>query len=98
VSLEELATAIAEAAGTTPATGRIPFPAARVLAAMGDALPARLKGAAPLTKSRLDFLTHSRVYSVAKAERLLDFVAPTELEIGVKNSVAWYREHGYLPS
>jgi nucleoside-diphosphate-sugar epimerase len=98
VSLEGLARAIAEAAGTTPARGRIPMPAARVLAAAGDALPARLRHAAPLTRSRLDFLTHSRVYSVAKAERVLDFVALTDLDVGIKNSVAWYREYGYLPT
>jgi nucleoside-diphosphate-sugar epimerase len=74
------------------------MPAARVLAAAGDALPARLRHAAPLTRSRLDFLTHSRVYSVAKAERVLDFVPLTDLDVGIKNSVAWYREYGYLPT
>jgi nucleoside-diphosphate-sugar epimerase len=98
VSLEELAAAIAEAAGTTPARGRIPLPAARALAAVGDALPVRLRRSAPLTRSRLDFLTHSRVYSVAKAQRVLDFVPLTDLDVGIKNSVAWYREYGYLPT
>jgi nucleoside-diphosphate-sugar epimerase len=98
VSLEGLAVAIAEAAGTTPAAGRIPLPAARALAAVGDALPARLRRCAPLTRSRLEFLTHSRVYCVAKAERILQFVAPTDLQSGVARSVAWYRQHGYLPA
>ncbi len=97
VSLERLATAIAEAGGTTPPAGRIPLPAARALAAVGDALPARLRRSAPLTRSRLDFLTHSRVYCVAKAERFLDFVAPTDLAAGIAHSIAWYREYGYLP-
>jgi nucleoside-diphosphate-sugar epimerase len=97
VSLEGLAAAIAEAAGTTPATGRIPMPAARALAVVGDALPVKLRRSAPLTTSRLEFLTHSRVYCVAKAERALGFVAPTDLQAGVARSVAWYREYGYLP-
>ena len=98
VSLEGLAAAIARAAGTKPAGGRIPLPAARALAAVGDALPPTLRRAAPLTRSRLDFLTHSRVYCVSKAERLLPFVAPTPLQDGVDRSVSWYREFGYLPA
>jgi nucleoside-diphosphate-sugar epimerase len=97
VSLEGLAAVIAEAGGTTLPPGRIPLPAARSLAAVGDALPARLRRSAPLTKSRLDFLTHSRVYCVAKAERLLHFVARTDLATGIAHSIAWYREQGYLP-
>ncbi len=97
VSLDELAAAIAQAAGVRPGPGHIPLPAARALAAVGDALPPALRRSFPLTSSRLDFLTHSRVYSVTKAEKLLDFVAPTELRSGVVRTVLWYREHGYLP-
>jgi nucleoside-diphosphate-sugar epimerase len=97
VALEQLAAAIAEAGGTTLARGRIPLPAARALAVVGDSLPARLKPSAPLTRSRLAFLTHSRTYGVAKAQRLLDFVAPTDLPTGMARTVAWYRQHGYLP-
>jgi nucleoside-diphosphate-sugar epimerase len=98
VSLEELASAIADAEGTTMPRGRIPLTAARGLAALGDALPAQFRRSAPLTTSRLDFLTHSRVYSVAKARRLLDFVAPTDLPTGITHTVTWYRQHGYLPA
>ena len=58
----------------------------------------RLPSRAPLTRSRLDFLTHSRVYDVAKARRLLDFAAATDLTTGIRQSVAWYRRHGYLPA
>lgn len=98
VSLERLATAIADAGGTTMPRGRIPLPAARLAAAFGDALPARFRRAAPLTTDRLAFLTHSRVYCVAKAERVLDFAARTDLTTGIAHSSAWYRQHGYLPA
>lgn len=98
VSLDRLATAIAEAGGVKPPAGHIPLLAARALAAVGDALPPRLRRSFPLTSSRLDFLTHSRVYSVAKAEKFLDFVAPTELADGISRTVVWYREHGHLPT
>jgi nucleoside-diphosphate-sugar epimerase len=96
VSLAELAATIARAGGTDLPPGHIPLGAARALAALGDALPPSLKRAAPLTGSRLAFLTHSRAYDVTKAERLLDFSAPTALRAGVAQTVAWYREQGYL--
>ena len=97
VSLGELATAIAAATDTAPPTGHIPMVAARAVAKFGDALPDALRSSAPLTRSRLDFLTHSRVYSVAKAQGLLGFVAATGLDDGVARTVAWYEDQGYLP-
>jgi nucleoside-diphosphate-sugar epimerase len=96
VALEALADAIARAGGTRVPRGRIPLPAARAVAAVGDRLPPDLKRSAPLTRSRLDFLTHSRVYDVTKARRLLGFSAPTDLPTGAARSLAWYREQGHL--
>jgi nucleoside-diphosphate-sugar epimerase len=63
---------------------------------LGDRLPAGLKRSAPLTSSRLDFLTHSRVYDVSKARRLLDFAAPTDLSTGIARTMKWYRQQRYL--
>lgn len=96
VSLAELADAIARAGGTRLPPGRIPLAAARAVATLGDRLPGRLKRSAPLTRSRLDFLTHSRVYDVTKAQRLLDFDAATDLPTGVARTMAWYREERHL--
>jgi nucleoside-diphosphate-sugar epimerase len=96
VSLAELAAAIARAGGARPPRGHIPVPAARAAAALGDRLPQSLKRFAPLTGSRLEFLTQSRVYDVTKAQRVLDFAAPTALATGAARSMAWYRQQGYL--
>jgi nucleoside-diphosphate-sugar epimerase len=96
VTLARLAATIASAEGVTLPRGRLPLPAARAVALAGDLLPARLKPLAPLTRSRLAFLTHSRVYNVAKAQQVLDFAAATDLLTGIAHSVAWYRHHGHL--
>lgn len=96
VTLDALAAAIARAAGTTLPPGRIPLPAARAVATLGDWMPPPLKRSAPLTSSRLNFLTHSRVYDVTKAKRILGFVAPTDLATGIALSVAWYQRHHHL--
>ena len=97
VAIRELADVIARAEGIRLPSGRIPFFAARAVAGVGDLLPPGLKQHAPLTRSRLEFLTHSRVYDVSKAARLLDFAAATDLSTGVTQTVEWYRERGYLP-
>ena len=97
-TIATLAATIAAALGAPHPNGTIPLPAARAVAAACELLPTRLKSLAPLTRSRLDFLTNSRVYDVTKAQRLLGFVAPTDLPVGIARTVAWYRKHGYLPA
>jgi nucleoside-diphosphate-sugar epimerase len=96
VSLARLAEAIARAGGTRLPRGHIPLTAAQAVALVGDRLPPNLKQSAPLTRSRLDFLTHSRVYDVRKAERVLGFAAATDLRTGAARSMAWYRAEGHL--
>jgi nucleoside-diphosphate-sugar epimerase len=97
VPLAELANAIARAGGTRLPPGHIPVLAAKAVAVLGDRLPPDLRRSAPLTSSRLDFLTHSRVYDVTKALRLLDFAAATDLPTGTARAMAWYRGRGFLP-
>lgn len=96
-TLATLARTIADSLGVSRPRGMIPLPVARALALAGDALPASLKQVAPLTSSRLDFLTHSRKYNITKAQELLDFVADTDLKRGIAKTAAWYRAEGYLP-
>jgi nucleoside-diphosphate-sugar epimerase len=96
VPLDGLARAIAQAGGTRLPAGYIPVLAAQAVAAFGDRLPPGLRQSAPLTRSRLDFLTHSRVYDVTKARRLLGFTATTDLPVGTARTMAWYRQQGYL--
>jgi nucleoside-diphosphate-sugar epimerase len=97
VPLAQLATAIAQAGGTSLPPGHIPLAAARAVATVAERLPGRLKRGAPLTRNRLDFLTHNRVYDTSKAQRMLEFTAGTDLPTGAARSVAWYRQQGYLP-
>jgi nucleoside-diphosphate-sugar epimerase len=98
VPLADLANAIARAGGTRPPAGHIPLLAAQAVAALGDLLPSDLRRSAPLTRSRLDFLTHSRMYDVTKAQRLLGFAAATDVPAGAARTMAWYRQHGFLPA
>jgi len=97
VALAQMATAIAQAGGIQLPPGHIPLLAARAMATAVDLLPDRLRQVAPLTRDRLDFLTHERVYDVSKARRVLGFSATTDLSTGAARSVTWYRREGHLP-
>lgn len=97
VTIASLSSTIAAALGKTIRPQTIPMPVASAVATIGDLLPTRLKPLAPLTHSRLDFLTHSRYYDVTKSQRVLGFVAKTDLPAGIARTVAWYRQEGYLP-
>jgi len=96
VALTELAAAIAEAVGVCLPRGYIPLAVAKGVAAFGDRLPADRRQSAPLTTDRLAFLTHSRVYDVSKARRLLGFAAATDLRSGAAATTAWYQQRGFL--
>lgn len=95
-TLLQLSQEIAKALGVPMPRGWIPMPVAQAAARVGDAFPAPVRRRAPLTTSRLDFLTHSRMYTVTKAQRLLDFTAETPLSEGVARAAAWYRAEGLL--
>lgn len=96
VTLRTLAQEIAKSIQAPPPRGWIPMPLAQAVALAGDALPASIRHRAPLTTSRLDFLTHSRMYVVSKAQRLLDFTADTPLATGLAETAKWYRSEGLL--
>lgn len=96
VTLRTLAQEIAKSIQAPPPRGWIPLPLAKAVALAGDALPASMRHRAPLTTSRLDFLTHSRMYEVGKARRLLDFTADTPLASGLAETAKWYRNEGLL--
>jgi nucleoside-diphosphate-sugar epimerase len=95
-TLYELSQEIAKALNAPPPRGHIPMPLAQTVARVGDAFPSAVRHRAPLTTSRLDFLTHSRMYTVSKAQRLLGFTAETPLSLGIARTAAWYQAEGLL--
>jgi len=97
VTVADFAATIATALSTSLPPGIIPLPVAWALAVAAELLPRRLQQRVPLTRSRLHFLTHDRVYDTTKARSLLGFSAKTELPQGIARTIVWYRRQGYLP-
>lgn len=96
VTIRELATAIARAQEKTLPGGSIPLWLANLASDIFAVTPGMQGERAPLTRSRVAFLTHSRVYDISRAQSELGFAPAIDLEEGMKRTAAWYHKHGYL--
>ena len=96
VSFRELATAIARSLDKPLPGGDIPLWLAN-LASDVFALAPGVKGEnAPLTRSRVKFLTNSRVYDIGRARSELGFAPTVSLEEGMRRTADWYHKHAYV--
>jgi nucleoside-diphosphate-sugar epimerase len=59
---------------------------------------APLRREPPLSRSKLSFFVHSKPLSIGKAKRELGYAPEVSFKSGMEKAVAWYREHGWLPS
>jgi nucleoside-diphosphate-sugar epimerase len=96
VTIRELATAIAHALGKELPCSSIPLWMANLAADIFARIPGIRGEHAPLTRSRVKFLTNSRVYDCSRAKIELGFCSKVGLEEGMRRTAAWYFEHGYL--
>ncbi len=96
VTMRELATAIAHSLNKELPGGSIPLWLANIASDIFALTPGIRGEKAPLTRSRVKFLTHSRVYDISRAKNELSFSTGVQLEEGMKRTAAWYRKHKYL--
>ncbi len=96
VTFRELATAMAHAMGKRLPPGSIPLSLANFAADAFAMLPGFKGEKAPLTRSRVQFLTNSRVYSIERARHDLGYEPKIGLEEGMKWTAAWYQKNGYI--
>ena len=96
MTIRELAAAIAHSMNRKLPKGSIPLWLANLASDMFSIMPGMKGEQAPLTRSRVQFLTHSRVYDISKAKTELGFAPHVGLELGMKNTAEWYNKHSYL--
>jgi nucleoside-diphosphate-sugar epimerase len=96
VSFRELATAIARALGKKSPGRSIPLWLANLASDTFALLPGFKGEDAPLTRSRVQFLTNSRVYDISRARQELGFMPRMELDEGMRYTAQWYQKHEYL--
>ncbi len=96
VTVRELAKVIAHALGRKLPPGNIPLWLAHLAADIFTVVPGFQGEQAPLTHSRVKFLTQSRIYSIERARDELGYVPQVELDEGMQQTVLWYQKQGYL--
>ncbi len=96
VSFKMLSTAIARSLGKPLPKGDIPLWLANLASDAFSVIPGMQGERAPLTRSRVKFLTNSRVYAIERAQAELGYEPKVGLDEGMKRTAAWYQKHGYL--
>ena len=96
VTIRELATAIAHALDKELPGGSIPLWLANLAADIFAIVPGLQGERTPLTRSRIKFLTNSRMYDCSRAQTELGFCPTVGLDEGMRRAAKWYFEHGYL--
>ena len=96
VSFRELAEAIALSLGRPLPKGDIPLWLANLASDVFALVPGMKGENAPLTRSRVRFLTNSRVYDIERARSELGFAPAVPLAEGMQRTAQWYQKHEYL--
>jgi nucleoside-diphosphate-sugar epimerase len=97
VSVKDLGTVIAEELGVPLQLIRIPGVVAYAAANMCEVLAKLTRYPAPiLTRAQVKFFTENRAFSIEKAQSELGYSPNPDLRDGVRQTVHWYRDKGYL--
>ena len=78
--------------------GSIPLWLANLASDVFAVMPGMRGERAPLTRSRVKFLTNSRIYDITRARSELGYTPTVGLEEGMKRTASWYYKHRYLES
>jgi len=96
ITLETLAKTIAREAGASILPVKVPAGLARFGAIVCETLCKPLRIEPPIHRRRLDFFLRDQAFDIAKIQHTLGFQPQIEVSVGVKRTVQWYREQGWL--
>jgi dihydroflavonol-4-reductase len=95
-TLNELVTLVAEEAGVRSRAWRLPVWPVWLAGALCEGVCTPLGIEPPLYRRRVDFFTKSRAFDISRARAELGFQPRIGLREGVRRTLSWYREHGWL--
>lgn len=96
VSLRELVGLIADALHVPPPRLRIPMTPVVWAAAACERVCVPLGIEPPLHRRRVSFFRNTRAFTIAKARRLLGYEPQVSLSDGIRRTIRWYEDHGWL--
>lgn len=94
--LNELVALIAQEAGVAPRSVRLPVWPFWATGALCEAVCVPLGVEPPLYRRRVDFFTKSRAFDIGRARAELGYAPQVSLRDGIRRSLAWYRQQGWL--
>ena len=95
-TLNELVERIAKAAGVSPPRLHVPVWPVWTAGAVCEALCAPFGIEPPLYRRRVDFFTKSRAFRIDRARKELGFAPSVGIDDGIRRTLGWYREHGWI--
>ena len=95
-TLNELAHVIAEEAHVSPPRLHLPVWPFWIAGAACEAICAPLGIEPPIYRRRVDFFTKSRAFDIARARTELGYAPRVALREGVRETLAWYRQNGWI--
>jgi len=95
-TLKELVELVAEQAGVSPPTLRLPVWPFWIAGAACEMICAPLGVEPPIYRRRVDFFTKSRAFDISRARAELGYAPAVTLREGIARTLAWYRAAGWL--
>jgi dihydroflavonol-4-reductase len=95
-TLNELVGIIAREAGVERPRLRLPVWPFWLAGALCEAICAPLGVEPPIYRRRVDFFTKSRAFDIGRARREIGYAPRIDVREGVRRTLAWYREQGWL--
>ena len=95
-TLNELIVLIAAEAGVAPPALKLPVWPFWLASAACEAVCVPLGIEPPIYRRRVDFFTKSRAFDISRARTELAFAPQIGLRDGIRRTLAWYKERGWL--
>jgi nucleoside-diphosphate-sugar epimerase len=95
-TLNELVATIANVAGVAPPRWHVPVWPFWAAGAVCEAICVPLGIEPPIYRRRVDFYTKSRAFDIGRARREIGYAPRVGLREGIRRTLDWYREHGWL--
>lgn len=95
-TLNELMTSIAAEAGVAPPALTLPVWPFWIAGAVCEAVCVPLGIEPPIYRRRVDFFTKSRAFDISRARTEVGYAPRIGLQEGIRRTLAWYKERGWL--